>query len=92
MARVMHLCPEIDTDRLIAALSAFELEFVDILLEAHRLIRLSPELHARLAQAAEERDLSINYLVNRAVTEFLPRLIPVEELWSSLTRRPEPEE
>lgn len=43
-------------------------------------IRFSPETHARLEKAAKERDLSINWLVNRAVEYYLDRLIPVEEL------------
>lgn len=42
-------------------------------------IRFRPELHRRLTKAAEERDLSINWLVNRAVEEFLDRLIPADE-------------
>lgn len=37
-------------------------------------IRFSPELHARLKEAAEDRDLSINFLVVKAVEDFLPRL------------------
>ncbi len=47
-------------------------------------IRLPEDLHRRLREAADERDLSINYLVVKAVEEFLDNLIPVEELW--LTR------
>jgi predicted HicB family RNase H-like nuclease len=47
-------------------------------------IRFPPEVHAALKKAAEERDLSMNYLVNAAVKEFLPRLKSVEE--SLLTR------
>ena len=43
-------------------------------------IRFDPETHAAIVKAAEERDLSINYLVNLAVRDFLPRLIPVEEI------------
>jgi predicted transcriptional regulator len=43
-------------------------------------VRFPPELLARLQQAAAERDLSANYLVNRAVEEFLDRLIPVDEI------------
>lgn len=50
-------------------------------------IRFSPELHERLRVAAEERDLSINFLVNKAVEDFLPRLIPVHEI--TFVRRPE---
>lgn len=47
-------------------------------------IRFPPEMHDQLKAAAEDRDLSINYLVVRAVEEFLPRLIPASE-WK-LTR------
>ncbi len=43
-------------------------------------IRLGPDLHARLHAAAAERDLSMNYLVTKAVEEFLERLIPPDEL------------
>jgi predicted HicB family RNase H-like nuclease len=42
-------------------------------------IRFDPELHKQLVAAAEDRDLSVNYLVNEAVREFLPRLIPAGE-------------
>jgi predicted transcriptional regulator len=47
-------------------------------------IRFPDELHDELVRAAEERDLSINYLVVRAVEDYLPRLIPADEF--SLTR------
>ena len=47
-------------------------------------IRFPDELHERLRIAAEERDLSINYLVVKAVEEFVENLIPVEDL--TLTR------
>lgn len=43
-------------------------------------IRFPDELHDRLKSAAEERDLSINFLVIKAVEEFVENLIPVEEL------------
>lgn len=43
-------------------------------------IRFPEELHERLKDAADERDLSINYLVVKAVEEFLENLIPVDEL------------
>jgi predicted HicB family RNase H-like nuclease len=42
-------------------------------------VRFPPELHEQLTTAAEERGLSVNYLVNEAVREFLPRLIPAGE-------------
>ena len=47
-------------------------------------IRFPDDLHDQLKRAADERDLSINYLVVKAVEQFLPRLIPAEEL--TLTR------
>lgn len=43
-------------------------------------IRFPDALHERLKQAADERDMSINFLVVKAVEEFLERLIPAEEL------------
>lgn len=43
------------------------------------LLRLPPELHARLREAALERDVSINWLMVKAIEEFLPRLIPTDE-------------
>lgn len=47
-------------------------------------IRVPEDLHGQLARAAEERDLSVNYLVVRAIEDFLDRLIPAEEM--KLTR------
>ena len=47
-------------------------------------IRFPQQLHDDLVKAAEERGLSVNFLVTEAVKEFLPRLTPVEEF--SLTR------
>lgn len=43
-------------------------------------MRFSPELHDRLLKAADEREVSINFLVNRACEDFLARLIPVDEI------------
>ena len=43
-------------------------------------IRLNKELHDGLVVAAGERDLSVNWLVNAAIKEYLDRLIPVSEL------------
>lgn len=42
-------------------------------------IRFPAELHERLQHEAEVRELSMNWLVNRAVERFLDDLIPVEE-------------
>lgn len=42
-------------------------------------IRFPDELHERLKTAAEERDLSINYLVVKACEELLERLVPADE-------------
>jgi predicted transcriptional regulator len=43
-------------------------------------IRFPEELHDNLVRAAEERDLSVHYLVVKAVQDYLPRLIPADEL------------
>ena len=43
-------------------------------------VRFDPELHARLTQAATERDVSVNWLLNKAIEHYLDRLIPVEEI------------
>lgn len=43
-------------------------------------VRFRPEVYEALKKAAQERDLSINFLVNKAVERFLDRLIPVEEI------------
>lgn len=47
-------------------------------------IRFDQETHDRLRVAADERGVSINWLVERAARFYLDRLIPVEEL--TLTR------
>jgi len=43
-------------------------------------IRFPAPVHEQLRQAAEDRDLSVNFLVVKAVEEFLERLIPAKEL------------
>jgi len=43
-------------------------------------LRFTPDLHDRLRTAAGDRGLSINWLVNRAVAEFLDRLLPPDEI------------
>ncbi len=43
-------------------------------------IRFPEHLHRRLKEAADERELSINFLVVKAVEEFLDNLIPADEL------------
>lgn len=39
--------------------------------------RLPTELHRRLMEAAEDRDLSANWLASRALEDYLSRLLPV---------------
>ena len=47
---------------------------------------MPPELHERLVDEAEAREVSANFMMNRAIEEFLDRLIPTDELkW---TKRP----
>lgn len=43
-------------------------------------MRLPRDLHAQLRASAEERELSVNYLVVRALTYYLDRLIPADEI------------
>lgn len=47
-------------------------------------IRFPENVHERLRVAAEERNYSINFMVVKAVEDFLDRLIPANEL--KLTR------
>jgi len=49
-------------------------------------VRLPEDLHARLHEAADDRDLSANFIITKALEDFLQRLIPPEEF--SLVRRP----
>lgn len=50
-------------------------------------VALPPELHEQLGVAARDRGLSANALAVLALTDFLRRLIPVEEL--ELVRPPD---
>ncbi len=43
-------------------------------------IRFPPELHDQLRNASEAHHLPVNYLVVKAVEEFLEDLLPPEEL------------
>jgi predicted HicB family RNase H-like nuclease len=43
-------------------------------------IRFPEELHEQLRAKADEYEFSINYLVVKAVEDFLPRMIPADEL------------
>ena len=49
-------------------------------------IRFTKDIHTRLLDAAEARDVSANFLVNTAVEQFLDQLIPVDEMqWTRST-------
>jgi len=43
-------------------------------------VRLPPHLRDELRAAADDRDLSVNFLVVKAVEDFLRRLVPADEL------------
>lgn len=43
-------------------------------------VRLPPELLKQLQATAEERDVSVNLLINRACQDFLRRLVPIDEV------------
>lgn len=47
-------------------------------------IRLPVDLHAELQRRAEERDVSVNYLVTRAVHHYLRQLPPADPLTDAL--------
>lgn len=48
-------------------------------------VRFPESLHGRLRTAADERELSANYLIVRAVEDYLDHLIPADEF--TLTKR-----
>lgn len=45
-------------------------------------VRLPVDLHNRLIGAADERDVSVNYLVVKAVARYLDDLVPLNEVES----------
>jgi len=47
---------------------------------------LPSELHDRLRAAADERHVSVNFLIVKSLEDYLDRLIPIDEL--ELTRSP----
>jgi hypothetical protein len=46
-------------------------------------VRLPESLYERLKSAAQDRDVSANLIVTRALTEFLDRLVPSDVVLSS---------
>jgi hypothetical protein len=50
-------------------------------------IRVPQKLHQRLHKAAGERDVSVNFLVVRAVEDYLSRLVPTSDV--KLSRDPD---
>ncbi len=43
-------------------------------------MRIPDELYERLRVASEDHDVAVNWLVVKAITEFLDRLIPADEM------------
>ena len=43
-------------------------------------VRLRPDLHRGLTDAADDRDVSVNFMITRAIEDYLDRLLPVEEV------------
>lgn len=43
-------------------------------------VRLPALLHEQLREAAEERDVSMTWLITKAVQDLLEHLLPVEEI------------
>jgi predicted HicB family RNase H-like nuclease len=50
-------------------------------------VRLPVRTHRRLHEEAQARDVSVNYLINRAVDDFLEGLRPPEDVPPSVTGR-----
>ena len=53
-------------------------------------IRLPTDLHAQLQEAADARDVSVNWLITRAVEQLLGRLGPTEPVATRAPYVPEP--
>jgi predicted transcriptional regulator len=43
-------------------------------------MRFNPDLVERMEQAADERAVSFNWLVEKACNDFMNRLIPIDEV------------
>jgi predicted HicB family RNase H-like nuclease len=43
-------------------------------------VRLPPALHEQLQQEAAAREVAVNFLIVKAVEDYLERLIPIGEL------------
>jgi predicted transcriptional regulator len=43
-------------------------------------VRLPESLHLRLKAAADDRDVSVNLLVTKALEDYLDRLVPADEI------------
>jgi predicted DNA-binding protein len=43
-------------------------------------VRLPKQLHERIQREADERQVSVNYIVERAIERYLERMVPVAEL------------
>jgi predicted transcriptional regulator len=51
-------------------------------------VRLPKQLHQRIQRAADERQVSVNYIVERAIERYLERMVPVAELDLERDERP----
>lgn len=49
-------------------------------------IRVPESMHIRLASEADERELSINVMVVRAIDEYLNRLVPFDQVTATRNR------
>lgn len=46
-------------------------------------IRFDPAIHEALVKASDDHNVPMNWLVNRAVADFLSRLLPASEvIWT----------
>lgn len=54
-------------------------------------IRLPPDLHQRLQDAADEREVSVNLLMIHAAEQFLDRLLPIEQVLGTSAHQERPD-
>jgi predicted HicB family RNase H-like nuclease len=44
------------------------------------IVRVPPDMHQRLVDASLDHDVAVNWLVNKAIHEFMDRLLPASEV------------
>jgi hypothetical protein len=79
-----HTAARAPSEQIARALTSHCCNYYDVVMTERKqrtttAIRFPEQLHEQLKQAADARDLSINFLVVKAVEDFLERLVPADE-------------